>query len=162
MCQLAKENPEVKEMIEANYADAYPQARVTCGDPMTFSVDGRGQIKYDGKTATISRPGATRETIIQFDSNGNESGVKYPKSIRGGGWEQLAWNETPSNASSADFDRFAYDYRTRVLPMVAEAGACCSGEGVTPTAAECSRYGIQSAQSSAGSPSKANSKATKK
>lgn len=155
MCQLMKENPEVVSMVQGNYDHMYPQTRAQCGQPMTFAIEGRGQVRYDGKTASIMRPGDPRETIVQFNANGSESGLLFPKTSGRVLYEKLAWNESPSLGSGDRFDRFTHEYRTQVLPMIAEASACCSGEGVTPTAGECSRYGIQASQSRPGSNTRA-------
>ncbi|CAN5475183.1 hypothetical protein BH10BDE1_BH10BDE1_26240 [soil metagenome] len=152
MCQLMKENPEVKSMVDMNYSQAYPPTRAQCGTPMTFAIAGRGHATYDGKKVTMLSPGDPRETIVEFDANGNEYAIKFPKTSRGGGWDTLALEESPAFGSGDRFDRFTHDYRTQILPMIAEAGACCSDTGVSPTASECSRYGINSSPAGRSSP----------
>jgi hypothetical protein len=140
LCALAKENPEVLQMINSNYGQYYGGMRGQCGPPLRVSSSGFGNATFNGKDLTFVPPGQTNAITIEFDSSGNESGVRMPN---GRVQTRLQWGESAPFGRGDELESALRVYRQRMLPVLAEAKACCSsGDGVKPDPADCSKWDL--------------------
>ncbi len=152
LCRLAKDNPEILEMIESNYRTYYSSTtKVACGPPLqatytdglsvTYSKD---KLIYKLKESaepiemTYNRFGVEEGTLVKMDAGVMGSDGKLAHAT-----ETVPWGKKTTTAHYK-YNPFEKRYKMNVRPMVVEAAACCSGDGVQPPDDECaSRYGIK-------------------
>ncbi len=143
MCFLAKENPEVKSMIDQNYQNYFPQTKIQCSKPMTLTMQNYGSATYSQDEIVFTPPNG-RQSYVHFDQNGNETNVEIPKDIRGGKFVKTDWGAKPDSENSK-YSSFMNEYSNRLMPLIAEGSTCCSGQGMLPD--DCAMYGINASNS---------------
>ncbi len=142
LCRLAKENPEVLTMIDQNYSQYYGGLRGQCGDPMRISSSTWGNATFDGSRLVFTPGGESKPVVIEYDSSGNESGVRYPAAISSG-TKQVEWGDSAPWGYGSLHDKTLATYKKNILPALAEAKACCSMEGgVKPDPNDCAKWGL--------------------
>lgn len=142
LCRLAKDNPDVLTMIDQNYAQYYGGLRGQCGDPMRLSSSSWGNVTYDGSRLVFTPGGENKPVVIEYDSRGNESGVRYPAALSSG-TKQVEWGESAPWGYGSLHDKTMAIYKRNILPALAEAKACCSSEGgVKPDPDDCAKWGL--------------------
>jgi hypothetical protein len=147
LCRLAKENPEVGMMIDQNYGRYFGGLRGQCGDPMRLASSNWGNLTYDGTRLVFTPGGESKPVVIEYDSNGNESGIRYPAALSSGS-KQLEWGESAPWGYGSIHDKSMMTYKQRILPALAEAKACCSSEsGVKPDPGDCAKWGLSNSSS---------------
>lgn len=155
LCELAKSNPnagmEIDQMIATNYDRYYPGVRGQCGSPLKLSSSRWGNLTFDGKETLFTPIGETKPVSISYDERGNETSVRLPKYIRSGGTEKVDWGGSAPFGYGDRFEKASAVYRDMVRPILAEATACCSGSGVTPSASDCARWGLTGGSTGSGS-----------
>lgn len=155
LCELAKSNPatgaEIDQIITINYDLYYPGVRGQCGNPLRLSSPRWGNLTFDGKETRFTPKGDSRPIAIRYDDRGNETSMHLPTYGRGPASKQVDWGDSAPIGFGDRHEKATAVYLNMVRPILAEASACCSGSGVTPPIADCTRWGLTNGSGS-GSP----------
>lgn len=147
LCRLAQENPDVLTMIDQNYSQYFGGLRGQCGNPMRISSSSWGNATFDGSRLVFTPGGESKPVTIEYDSSGNESGVRYPAAIASG-TRQVEWGESAPWGYGSVQDKTLAIYKRHIMPALAEAKACCSSEsGVKPDPGDCAKWGLSNSSS---------------
>jgi hypothetical protein len=156
---LIKQNPrEMCDFIHYNYQKMYGDVQGSCSAD-GFEVKLRNGVRYKQKDNVVSYyPFTTTQKPMEIETDifGNETAIRKPVNSVSGSKGNNSSRIELSKMSAADAGGTLDSIYGENKVALAEVKACCSSDGMRPTDAECSRYGINSAPSVGERASKGN------